>query len=617
MTDFFHAVLGGLTIEEHTKALREEDLSIRWNTSPKEIEMDHDSQMERRIGSEPLIPTRGISPSQFIRPQKDPVSPNPTEPSRLQRLPDEILLMIVSCISDPDDKQSLFVFFALRQVSRRFRRLLQAEEFITHPFSHKECCQLCSDGCKDKYTSPTCPPGGRHCFDYKYFGEVQNKILGEALSIKGRWVARGFSDFIRSYTTCKNCQESRKDRIKAGYSTICKFSLCSRQDFLHCHSCDVDHPSVCFSQDQAKLQNGRVCIANEGYIRICEHKTLTRADIQFLLPSEVPEDRPLFLTSCDHPEHKVPCNYNFDDTEQTPRVFVTNPGGFGVMLHILWQGHSGSDRSMLHQSGYLYRHKLNDSLRKIRQNGGQLFLPQRGPNTLPEWNAISEIDRSEVVSTEEDLIKLRGGWGYMNRQRRHNITILGPDRIACGHCRYDKSCIVVNYHRKIRFMDRGLSGVPHDWFHAIDRKSYVYNGPAGVPEACNNDVCRNHYVGKQDPVNMWIENVNQACEIDEDRFGNRTCMLVAEEKQPYEDDRRTFESWNVHEIEESEEDPAPREQPTRTFESCEGYRTEESEEAPAPGEEPTRFNLHSLTTAILRAFDWQYWQTGRAQLSAD
>ncbi|EMT67637.1 hypothetical protein FOC4_g10005742 [Fusarium odoratissimum] len=513
MTDFFHAVLGGPTIEEHTKALREEDLSIRWNTSPKEIEMDHDSQMERRIGSEPLIPTRGISPSQFIRPQKDQVSPNPTEPSRLQGLPDEILLMIVSY------------------------------------------------GCTDKYTSPTCPPGGRHCFDYKYFGEVQNKILGEALSIKGRWVARGFN--------------------------------------------------------QAKLPNGRICIANEGYIRICEHKTLTRADIQFLLPSEVPEDRPLFLTSCDHPDHKVPCNYNFDDTDQTPRVFVTNPGGFGVMLHILWQGHSGSDRSMLHQSGYLYRHKLNDSLRKIRQNGGQLFLPQRGPNTLPEWNAISEIDRSEVVSTEEDLIKLRGGWGYMNRQRRHNITILGPDRIACGHCRYDKSCIVVNYHRKIRFMDRGLSGVPHDWFHAIDKKSYVYNGPAGVPEACNNDICRNHYVGKQDPVNMWIENVNQACEIGDDRFGNRTCMLVAEEKQPYEDDRRTFESWNVHEIEESEEEPAPREQPTRTFESCEGYRTEESEEAPAPGEEPTRFNLHSLTTAILRAFDWQYWQTGRAQLSAD
>ncbi|KAJ0140086.1 hypothetical protein HZ326_17014 [Fusarium oxysporum f. sp. albedinis] len=641
MIGFIYEDLSGLTTEGCTKALqnykkvlREAGLNKLWDTIPEEIEMDYESQMERRIGSEPLIPTRGTSLYQFIRRQKDQVSSRLPEPSTLQRLPDEILLMIVSCMSDPDDKPSLFTFFALRQVSRRFRRLLQAEDFITHPFSHKGCCQLCSDGCKDKYLSPICPPGGRHCFDYKSFGDVQNEIMDGNVSTEGGWGAGGFCEFIRSYTTCKNCQESREDRIKAGYSTTCKFSACNPQDFLHCHSCETDHPSLCFSQDQAKLPNGRVCIANEGYIRICEHKTLTRADIQLLLPSEVHEDRPLFVTSCDHPEHKVPCNYNFDYTDQAPRVFATNYGGCGIMLHILWQGHSGSDRSILHQSGYLHRHKLNDSLRKIRQNGGQLFLPQRGPNALPEWNAISEIDRSEVVSTEEDLVKLRGGWGYMNRQRRHNLTFLGPERIACGHCRYDKSCIVINYHRKIRFADRGLSCAPHDWFHAIDRKSYVYNGPAGVPEACNNDVCRNHYVGQEDQVYQWIQSVNRLCEIGDDRFGNKACTLAVEEKQPYEDDRRTFESWEDHDIEDLEEALAPREQPRRNFESKEGHRTEESEEAlkgadayithltsseepVAPSEPPTRFNLHSLTTTILGAFNWQYWQTGRAQFSVD
>ncbi|EWZ31167.1 hypothetical protein FOWG_16095 [Fusarium oxysporum f. sp. lycopersici MN25] len=526
MIGFIYEDLSGLTTEGCTKALqnykkvlREAGLNKQWDTIPEEIEMDYESQMERRIGSEPLIPTRGTSLYQFVRRQKDQVSSRLLEPSTLQRLPDEILLMIVSCMSDPDDKLSLFTFFALRQVSRRFRRLLQAEDFITHPFSHKGCCQLCSDGCKDKYLSPICPPGGRHCFDYKSFGDVQNEIMDGNVSTEGRWGAGGFY--------------------------------------------------------QAKLPNGRVCIANEGYIRICEHKTLTRADIQLLQPSEVHEDRPLFVTSCDHPEHKVPCNYNFDYT----RVFATNYGGCGIMLHILRQGHSGSDRSILHQSGYLHRHKLNDSLRKIRQNGGQLFLPQRGPNTLPVWNAISEIDRSEVVSTEEDLIKLRGGWGYMNRQRRHNLTFLGPERIACGHCRYDKSCIVVNYHRKIRFADRGLSCAPHDCFHAIDRKSYVYNGSAGVPEACNNDVCRNHYVGQEDQVYQWIQSVNRLCEIGDDRFGNKACTLAVEEKQPYEDDRRTFESWEDHDIEDLEEALAPREQPRRNFESKEGHRTEESEEA--------------------------------------
>ncbi|KAH7217386.1 hypothetical protein BKA60DRAFT_491473 [Fusarium oxysporum] len=476
MIDFIYGDLGGLTVENYTKALqdytkvqREAGLSTLWVTIPEEIEMDYESQMERRIGSEPLIPTRGTSLYQFIRPQKDQVFSRLPEPSTLQRLPDEILLMIVSCVSDPDDKPSLFAFFALRQMAAKMNIYRQSVHWVV-----------------------------------------------------------------------------------AIASTISPLATCRMRSWK----------GMCLPREDGDLE------------------------------------------------------------DFAPRVFATNHGGCGIMLHILWQGHSGSDRSILHQSGYLHRHKLNDSLRKIRQNGGQLFLPQRGPNTLPEWNAISEIDRSEVVSTEEDLIKLRGGWGYMNRQRRHNLTFLGPERIACGHC------------RKIRFADRDLSCAPHDWFHAIDRKSYVYNGPAGVPEACNNDVCRNHYVGQEDQVYQWIQSVNRLCEIGDDRFGNRACTLAAEEKQPYEDDRRTFESWEDHDIEESEEALAPREQPRRNFESREGHRTEESEEALkgadacithltsseeplAPREPATRFNLHSLTTTILGAFNWQYWQTGRAQLSAD
>ncbi|KAF5586662.1 uncharacterized protein FSUBG_12049 [Fusarium subglutinans] len=534
-------------IEAHRAAY----LDLTWDKRPPEVEMlqiRNESLMERQIGREPLIPTRGIDLSLFTRPQKDQTSSSPSEPSMLQRLPDELLLMIVSGISDPNDKSSLFAFFALRQVSRRFRRLLHADDFIHHPFSRQGCCQMCADGYKDKYTSPICPPGGRHCFDYKPGGGVY-RVQG-ALKTKGVWGAGGLGDFIRSYTTCKNCQESREDRIKAGYSTTCKFSPCDSEELLHCHSCERDHPSSCFSQDQAKLPNGRVCIAHEGYIRICDHKTLTRADIKLLLPSEVPEDRPVFVTSCDHPEHKVSCNDSFDYTDQTPRVFAAKSDGL-VMLHILWQVHSGSDRTLLHQSGYLHRHKLNNSLRKIRQNGGHLFLPQRGPNTLPEWSVISEIDRSEVVSSEEDLIKLRGGWGHMNRQRRHNLALLGSDRIACGHCRYDKRCIVVNYHWKICFSDAEVGWASHEWFHAMDRKSYVYNGPAGVPETCNIEGCRNSYVGKEDQVDQWPQTVNWICQRDNYSIWDRTCKLVAQEKQRRRDDRQTLQSWEIYEPERS------------------------------------------------------------------
>ncbi|EWG54015.1 hypothetical protein FVEG_17223 [Fusarium verticillioides 7600] len=189
---------------------------------------------------------------------------------------------------------------------------------------------------------------------------------------------------------------------------------------------------------------------------------------------------------------------NSDYTDQTPSIFATKPGGSGLMQHVLWRGHSGSDRSILHPSGYLNRHQLNDLLRKIRQKGGYLLLPQRGPNTPPEWHAISEFDRLEVLPSEVDLIRLRGGWGFLNRSRVHNLTLLGREEIACGHCKYDKSCIVVHYHWKIRFSDWGLSCAPHDWFDAIDRESCVYNGPAGVPETYHIDACHNSYVGKED-----------------------------------------------------------------------------------------------------------------------
>jgi hypothetical protein len=590
MTAFLDVVSDGLAIEDYIEGQRALDLRTPWDKTPKEIEMDHESQMERHIGSEPLIPTQGTELAQYLGPQKDQLASSQCEHSMFQRVPDEILLMIVSNISDPSDKPSLFAFYALRQASRRFRRFLKAEDFIYHPFSHSGCCQQCSDGYRNRHTMPICPPAGHHCFEYKSVGEA--KIMAGAVRIKGRWEAGGFGDFIRSYTTCKNCQENREERIKAGYSTACKFSACHSHDFLHCHSCKVDHPSACFSQDEADLTNGRVCIATEGFIRVCDHKTLTRADIRILLPSEVLEDKPLFLTSCEHPDHKTPCSSSVDTTDQSPRVFATNYSGYGIMLHILWQGHSGSDPSILHQSGYLHRHKLNESLEKIRQKGGRHLLPKSGTNTLPEWNAISEIDRSELVSTEEDLIKLRGGWGYMNRERRHDLTHLGPERIACGHCKNDKSCIVVNYHSKIRFTDGGFHGPPHEWFHAIDRKSYVYNGTVGVPETCHDDGCRNYYKGKDDQVDQWSQMVNWFCEIGDNHSGDRSCTFADKPKQPYEDGRPAFTPWDL-------------------------YKVKGSEEALAPSASPICFYLNRLTTGILGSFDRQHWRTGRAQFSAD
>ncbi|KAH7259026.1 uncharacterized protein BKA55DRAFT_723881 [Fusarium redolens] len=442
MTAFLDVVSDGFAIEDYIEGQRALDLRTPWDKTPKEIEMDHESQMERHIGSEPLIPTQGTELAQYLGPQKDQLASSQCEHSMFQRVPDEILLMIVSNISDPSDKPSLFAFYALRQMV------------------------------------------------------TETDIRCQSVH--------------RLVTIASSISQLEKRRSWQGQ---------------------------CGSREDGRLE-----------------------DLETSLGS--------------------------------PRVFATNYSGYGIMLHILWQGHSGSDPSILHQSGYLHRHKLNESLKKIRQKGGRHLLPQSGTNTLPEWNAISEIDRSEVVSTEEDLIKLRGGWGYMNRERRHDLTHLGPERIACGHCKNDKSCIVVNYHSKIRFTDGGFHGPPHEWFHAIDRKSYVYNGTVGVPETCHDDGCRNYYKGKDDQVDQWSQMVNWFCEIGDNHSGDRSCTFADKPKQPYEDGRPAFTPWDL-------------------------YKVKGSEEALAPSASPICFYLNRLTTGILGSFDREHWRTGRAQFSAD
>ncbi|KAF5648571.1 hypothetical protein F52700_887 [Fusarium sp. NRRL 52700] len=73
------------------------------------------------------------------------IKPRPTTTIAisLNNLPDKILMLIIHDIYNGTDKASLFAFFALRQFSRRFRRLTKDNAFDLHVFSDKDCCELC------------------------------------------------------------------------------------------------------------------------------------------------------------------------------------------------------------------------------------------------------------------------------------------------------------------------------------------------------------------------------------------------------------------------------------------------------------------------------------------
>jgi hypothetical protein len=71
--------------------------------------------------------------------------------------------------------------------------------------------------------------------------------------------------------------------------TGCKFgSWAVSYGGVPCWACSGIHPTLAFSPTQASLKKsttrpGRVCIGREGYIRLCQHKTVTWAEVEKLM----------------------------------------------------------------------------------------------------------------------------------------------------------------------------------------------------------------------------------------------------------------------------------------------------------------------------------------------
>jgi len=108
----------------------------------------------------------------------------------------------------------------------------------------------------------------------------------------------------------------RRDRLcrtcKARYSVLEQLEM-ARYDpwlneLLHCTACAVDHPARYFSLAQRgeAAPEHRICIAHEGFVRLCRHKTFKWADLRDLcgrLPNL--EGGGIVATSfgCDHASH--------------------------------------------------------------------------------------------------------------------------------------------------------------------------------------------------------------------------------------------------------------------------------------------------------------------------
>ncbi|KAF5550706.1 hypothetical protein FMEXI_3665 [Fusarium mexicanum] len=100
---------------------------------------DRESAIELSLWKKPPSSTLGNGLPHRTQLIHDHVPLSSPEASRLEKLPEEILSMIISWLSKGDSEGGL-ALFALRQVSRHFRRLTEGAEFKTHYFSTHFCC---------------------------------------------------------------------------------------------------------------------------------------------------------------------------------------------------------------------------------------------------------------------------------------------------------------------------------------------------------------------------------------------------------------------------------------------------------------------------------------------
>lgn len=108
---------------------------------------------------------------------------------------------------------------------------------------------------------------------------------------------------------CKPCQEARQSpEYLARFASLFKP--------LYCDACRQDHPSFLFSMTQRRSYHPklgkRVCIARDGHLRLCAHRTFSWADLMEKDWSKDPACKPAKFDGytyevrieCDHPDHR-------------------------------------------------------------------------------------------------------------------------------------------------------------------------------------------------------------------------------------------------------------------------------------------------------------------------
>lgn len=238
--------------------------------------------------------------------------------SPLCRLPEELLLDIMK-------RLDIVSIQCLRRISRLFLRLYCSPHFRR---SHRDSTRILST------------PNYDHWYEPK--GELR-----DSWSPLLQLLDEDISDY------CEDCQKRRTDQSWTTKST----SL--TMDYLHCSGCHFDHPTYLFSRNQrSKSPKVRICIGREGFVRVCEHQTVTWDVIVpgRRLATLDTNQALIFLSQCQHESHFPKHDQN--DTSLTgnqriyPVVHLLGSRNKQIMVELVWCGHLYLPDTGFNEEGY-------------------------------------------------------------------------------------------------------------------------------------------------------------------------------------------------------------------------------------------------------------------------
>lgn len=328
------------------------------------------------------------------------------------------------------------------------------------------------------------------------------------------------------------------DRDTEGYCNTCRsrrtaFSWKYRlrallEDRLWCIGCSRTHPRVLFSPKERK-HYARVCIGREGYVRLCEHKTLNWSDVGTIAPLVAEERHPsaYHIVTCDHESHYPQCHNDSQAGIFTansiikPQARVVHVRGRLETLVMEWQGHllidtpanQATSPSSVHQQLQKWRKGAAISIAPILAPGRLPEMNCFDPNVcscldytdlekVPGWHAPCEVHlgrsscrfhpkhQLQAVRSQSPIEIINNQGGQIDepaspKSHSTEVQTTGNDNRGTSRIKISLSpcvtgnarCLAINYRREIEVNVLGECilpyhhNVPPTWFQALDPAS--------------------------------------------------------------------------------------------------------------------------------------------------